>query len=425
MTIQTDKLKPETVEYLSRFPEALENAINIGVYVLSSVQTSKDMDVVKEQVKNLMDGVKNTFEQLELKYGNIIETSTKSQIEGMFNVDIPTSYPKKFGEFMNNTAREFNGELSALLEKITSEASRIEKHTSEEDGSVFDRMKKAIGLVDEFIQKNFNDTNTEGFAFKAKLMMEDLLGKVDARMTELIRKETSESMKPLTESVNALRELVAEEKGKAEVFELTTAKGFAFEEELMFKLEEVAKPNGDVVQNTALLTEVSGSKKGDFLYTLSGSGTKIVIEAKDKETVSLKNSLDYMKQTMTERVVSFGILVAKSPEQLQKQIGRWNIYDNVIICCADDIEMTLRTARVLLQMRSVKQGEGINIGEIETKMKKIMTEMKRFAAVKSKLTNISTSISTSTTEIKNEIESIQEDVLNAVSDVETELRNAA
>jgi hypothetical protein len=422
ITIDTSELSSDGAKFITnRKHEEVLNALEIGIMVTNKVQTNSDMDFVKNQIDNLIASTTNTFNGLDAKYSDII----KAVAEKNFDPAHPTSYSKRFGDFLNVQAGSMKETINLQLQSVKEQLAMVAEHTSEKDSSSLGKVKASVIEIQRFIEAQFKGDNTDSYAYQLKQKTNEMFSSLDTNIKTIIeeklRAEFSVALKPIMDEFVVIREAISKEEGKAEIMELTSAKGFVFEDELFRKLQSVAQPFGDAVEETGDAKEITGSKKGDFLYHFAELNANIIIEAKDKE-VRQKESLTYMKTALASRGCEFGILVAKSGDQLQKQIGRWNFYDNVVICCADDIEMSIRFARFLIQFRKVKT-DGINVGEIKSKLAKCIEEIKKFQTVRTNLTNIKQAVDTGVEKIRTDIDGIQSTIKHIFEELETLIDN--
>lgn len=421
-TLQKEKISSDAQAFIgSQKEEQVYTAFELGVTIMNKVQLNSDMDYVKNHVDKLITSTHTTFEGLQNNYAEII----KKNVEDKFDPAISNSYSKRFGDYLNQQATVLKDTITLHLTNVKDTMAKVQEQTSDSDQSSLGKTKAMVAQTQDFIQAQFNEGDTKSYAYQMKQKLTETFGNIDQNLktsiADQIRSEFSISMKPIMDEFVTIRELISKEEGKAEIMEITSAKGFEFEDDLFAKLQSIASPYSDSVEETADAKEITGSKKGDFIYNFTELNSKIIIEAKNKE-VRQKESLTYMKAALASRGCDFGILVAKSHDQLQKQIGRWNFYDNVIICAADDVEISLRYARFIIQLRKVKT-EGVNVGEIKSKISKLNEEIKKFQSVRTNLTNIKSAVDVGVDKIRSEIDGIQESIKNIFSELETIIKN--
>ena len=76
------------------------------------------------------------------------------------------------------------------------------------------------------------------------------------------------------------------------------------------------------------------SKKGDFVATLDGGGSRIVFEMKDTAAIGPALIKGELKEAMDNRGAAYGVLVARSRALLPGSVGWFNEYDGDKLACA-------------------------------------------------------------------------------------------
>ena len=123
-----------------------------------------------------------------------------------------------------------------------------------------------------------------------------------------------------------------------------------------------------------------------------------------------------MGKTMLNRKASFGIHLVKSEEQLQKQIGSWQVYRDrqVIITHVEMLEPSIRVAKLLMELTS-HAVEGVDIGAIETHLVAIGSETAKSKTAKTKLSNIEDAVTALRT-LEDERRKRIEDAITTIRD---------
>src|SRR5207244_3087542 len=92
------------------------------------------------------------------------------------------------------------------------------------------------------------------------------------------------TLEPLLKEIRELKEKVEGRKAAEQVIIACTLKGKPFEELVHSRLSHLAQPFGDDV--AAVGNGAGGSRAGDFLVGLNGSGKRLVVEARDRKQMS-------------------------------------------------------------------------------------------------------------------------------------------
>ncbi len=439
----------EILDYINRrvsagedFKQIIEQIMSVGVAVLQRVQSSRDVEFVKKETEKLIQNFQSTVNNLEKEISKKVE----NQISDLFNPEVEDSYTKKFGKFLNENLDGFrkdikvdiNGakEISHLLIKSTKELneekmskietglkSAEENFNPELESSYFGKIKTIITKVDSDLQNQLDDQKIGSFAYRLKEDASELFGEdspIIKTITEIIEDKTAE----FNESLLKLREEIAKEQGKdegaKEAMEKSALKGRSFEEELMEQLEDTAKIFGDMVESTGdTATQGSLNKKGDFIYTLN-TKQQILIEAKDR-ALGLKPSLKYLEESMNNRGLDFSILVFKHTDQLPRQTGPFNFYeDNKILTSAEYLRFALQWARIYQNKAENKMVDGVNETLVLQRIEDILARFKDISNLKTKLTQMQSSVNSNSDSIRSILDSLKDDVFFYLNDIENE-----
>jgi len=202
-----------------------------------------------------------------------------------------------------------------------------------------------------------------------------------------------------------------------------TQKGFDFEDYCQPILESVAKAFGDIVDKTGD-TQGLIDDKGDFVYTIKDLGSKIVLEMKDMQQITLPYIKEQLDGGMKNRAAQFGIFVSKNREALPNYVGSFNDYDDnkLVIALGSELEdeiihedlirVAISWARSKLKQQS-GQGSAIDTGKIRIKIQSVAEKMKNLTDVKTKCTGIENS----TASIRSTVDTVQADIATDLKEI--------
>jgi hypothetical protein len=202
------------------------------------------------------------------------------------------------------------GAIPTVLGAVKDEIEKILAETFDEDSRT-----SALARIDAVVsaaQKSLADT------LRADLDP-DVAGSHMARVKADILDVVRDQVGTLNQTVQELRCELARDAGRAEVRELTTAKGFSFEDLLERGVGELAAVHGDCAERVGTTTGASGTKKGDLLVTLNaadtgGAGVRFVIEAKDTG-LTMPKARAALDAAMANHDADAGLLVFAAQEQ--------------------------------------------------------------------------------------------------------------
>lgn len=408
--------------------QVVEQILSVGVAVLQRVQTSRDVEFVKKETEKLTQTFQTTVVQLEKDISEKVE----SEISSLFNPDIEDSYTKKFGKFLNENldtfrkdikediknTRELNDEKVSKIE--TGIKSAEENFNPDLETSYFGRIKNIIKDTHSKLDQQLDDQQIGSFAHRLKQDSEELFGEgspIIKTITDIIAEQT----KVLNEQLTELRDKMSEEEGAQKMVEKSSIKGRAFELQLLEQLEDLASSHGDIVEFTGEKAEDGTlNKKGDFIYTLN-TGQKLIIEAKDRE-YGLKPSLKYLNEAMKSRSSTFSILIFKHAEQVPRQTGVFNFYeDDKVITSRDYLKFAIQWSRIYLNKAENKLAEGVNETLVLQRITDIQSRFKEISQVKNKMTQMQNSVNTNSESVRVILDRLKDDVFVYLNDIENEI----
>ncbi|MGA8848349.1 MAG: hypothetical protein WB564_00775 [Dehalococcoidia bacterium] len=273
-------------------------------------------------------------------------------------------------------------------------------------GEEVDYVRKEFGdMVHEF-DKMFNpDVKTSHLGKLSKLLGEyfDKGGTLENLFNPAIEGSPLYNLKKeLQGELKNLRDSIERKEAKEEIVQITTLKGYAFEDACEAILSDfVSKHIGDELERTTSKHgEITGSLAGDFLITLRDMpDTKIVLETKDWGSVTQPKIIEGLEEAMTNRAAKYGIFVSKYKEALPKKIGWFNEFrGNMLICALGSKEADTFFPEVLniaYQWARLKLTKEIPPGEkaletIAEGIKEIATKLDAFTQIQRQCTNVET-----------------------------------
>ncbi|TET89623.1 MAG: hypothetical protein E3J35_09445 [Methanomassiliicoccales archaeon] len=209
------------------------------------------------------------------------------------------------------------------------------------------------------------------------------------KMKEEIKKEITD-----------LRNDLFKKKGEEEVIDLTTIKGYDFEDVCEERLQEIARPFGDEVERTSTERgDLEGRVVGDFVITLNEKpDLKIVLETKDWGSVTLPKIRKNLEEAMENRSAEYGIFLIKNKEALPKMVGYFNEYPgNQLVAVygvetedgneGELLEIAYKWARTRLLYQ---KGEvtGVDLTRVGNRLEEISASMKNFTNILKQCKNV-------------------------------------
>ena len=225
-----------------------------------------------------------------------------------------------------------------LKESLTTQRDRIlEQFSLDKEGSALQRLVKELGQnhadISEALQERVGDVVREFSLDDDQSALSKLLRRVDAAQQKIsaefsLDQETSALARMRREMLDVLektahqdatfREAVmdalGELRGRREEAERGTRHGLEFEGELLRLLHDRAQQAGDIVEATGMqVGRILNSKVGDAVWELgpehAAAGARIVVEAKEKQGVSLADARTEIETARKNRAADVGLFV--------------------------------------------------------------------------------------------------------------------
>ena len=228
-----------------------------------------------------------------------------------------------------------------------------------------------------------------------------------------------------------LREKLGIKQKEEELTAKTTLKGYQFEEFCSKTLNELARLNGDELeQTTDKVGTLPRSKKGDYVITLTGKcPRRMVFEMKNISGISLQEIHSVLEESMKNRDATYGVFVTKSIEALPESVGWFNEYSGNQLVCALSMngspEITnpeiLRIAYRWAKMRSLLESstdQGLDVSKVKEFVTNLQTGLQKFSKIRTQCGTIEKSakdIKTTSDELKDSIDEGINEVLKSLN----------
>ncbi|MCB9057816.1 MAG: hypothetical protein H6627_04575 [Calditrichae bacterium] len=368
--------------------------IDLGAFVKSKVEMVMDTDFLESRVKDMTHGFQENMK--------LIQSELLNKVDENFDPAQNESYTARINRFFSDKSRDFKD----AAEKSIAELIAQQKQVSEKLDSSFNPEKRSSYLsqvmqfVDTFkkdLEKQFDIKQVGSLTHELKEMLLMQFGK-DGELLKTVEKrfslDSSDSFaSQVFKKLEEIKEEVKAGKSAADaaeqIVQKTTQKGYAFEDRLEAKLEELAALKGDMVENLSTQPgRITGSKKGDFLYTIKAIDKTIAIEAKSRSMGALKTVLTDMDLTKENRSADYVIYLTEKEDHLSKQVGLFQEYDEdklITHFALLEIAIKVASSRLILENNEI---EGIDRNAVEAELTSITNSLKSFTAIKTAANNI-------------------------------------
>ncbi|MCI0628702.1 MAG: hypothetical protein L0387_44815 [Acidobacteria bacterium] len=373
------------------------DVIAVGSAAMRRVQTTIDVDFVEKR-----------FEVLANKFDRALTAFEKHATDALTKRFSPTesgSYTKHIADLVSTAKKDVHG-CTVELAKSAKDLLDPDKKTS------------ATGRFEELIQgaaqqfEEMFDPDVKGsYAARLNEHLSSLFGG-DGRKG-VLGSSLQEALQPILRELQDLKGKIEARKAAEEVIAVSNLKGRPFEEHVHCRLAQLAEPYGDDV--LAVGSGSNGSRAGDFLVTVNGSGKRLVVEARDRRQMSLPAIKTELERQQTERDADFALYVSSGQEMLPQHVGDFQIFEDKIITTITNLHIGYRMARLLAVNKM--SSEGIDAATLRSVLEKAKDAAASLRNVKSK----ATSLVRLADGIHNDAEAIEDRILELLDEAEETL----
>lgn len=314
----------------------VHDLLAVGGRAMSAAQTTTDVAIVEKAFGEMS----TTFTGELVRFGDELEKKTTELLDGDDG-----ALPRSFGQF--------KAQLGELLGET------FDPNSKQSVLALFEQVMRNVGVEQVKAIRALIDPDND----------ESPLGRYRGEIVKVVEKETGK----VKEAVEELKTQFAVEEAKAEIYELTTKKGFAFEDELEAALVHVCQPLGDIAERVGGTPGARG-KKGDFKVTLNpedvaGQDVCITVEAKNQQ-LTLRDTLKELDRCIVNREAAAGIAVFAKADQCPGD-GPFVYYGNRALVVfdpheANDLALRLAVAwaRWLARRQLAATGDTVDLDRI-------------------------------------------------------------
>jgi hypothetical protein len=364
----------------------MHDCLAVGARALTAAQATSDVAVVEKAFGDMTD----TFTRELDEFSEELENKSKELLD-----DEKGMLPRSLGEFR------------AKLEELL--------------GDTFDPDSKqsVIATLEQVMRKTALEQVKAVRALIDPENEESPLGRYRNEIVKSVEKETGK----VNKAVEELKTQLAVDEAKAEMFELTTKKGFTFEDELEARLIEICEPHGDVAERVGGTPGARG-KKGDFKVTLNpedcaGQDVCFTLEAKN-QALKLRDILKELDRCIANRGALAGIAVFAKHEQCPGE-NPFQTYGHralVVYDPAQETALALRLAaawgRWVVRRQLAADSETVDLDRIGALIEAARQALRSQSTIDRALTTSANKIN----EAKGHLASLVADVEEALASIE-------
>jgi hypothetical protein len=396
----------DLADYLRHIPNderegALVELIDVGLHCLQRAKGGRDVEFVKRATRELLTEVEGAVARIPLE--------TQRQLAAKIGVG--------------------DGQVLAPVHAMVNEASRAMTERVRDVRELLSndldptRESSTLGKVLRELRELVNPNRTDSIpaAFESAIHRATA---ENGTLATSVKAVVTEAMKPLADQVDRLGRDIRGREAAHEALEETTAKGAAYEDQVVSAAQAWARCCGAEVRHVG-----SDRRPGDILITLpprstDGVNMSIVVEAKDEALPAGRRAIsDAMARAMAERGANAGIYLSRSIDGLGNEIadwaegecqdGPWVATTHELLCIA------IRFLLVLRRLASLRASRpDLDAVAIEAQIRRIRTALGHVANINRKVTEVKGIAG----DIQREAEALREEVRAALVAAEDAVR---
>ncbi len=305
-----------------------------------------------------------------------------AQLDESFNANLAAAVGQ-MSSITDELVDDDSGALPGLLRDL-------QRDLAEQLGALFDPSSKTSALAK--LEAVFASAAAgHGRVVGALLDPDDpttALGRWKAEVLAAVRDHTG----AIALQVQELATAVAVDRARAEVYQLTTAKGFSFEEVVHAAVDRLASHHGDLAEAVGRSAGAGGNHAGDELVTLNPADTAgrratFVFEVKDRK-LSRRKLFAELERAVSNREAQAGVAVVarlvQAPGALPLQL-----FDNLAVVVLDDdllaeraLELAYTWARSVARRSLALAPGAFDIAEVHARLADAFTALSRASTVR-------------------------------------------
>jgi hypothetical protein len=394
------------VDYLQAKPvseraDHLIRAAEVGVFCLERAGASRDLDFVRQQIAEQVKTV----------------VSEVGRLPALLQVELVKKIGVKDGQVLAPVLAMVNRLDSVTKERVSS----VQKLLNDEiDPRRQDStLGKALATISALFDPKREDSVQNEFGRAVASVATE-----DGALASVLKAVLADQLQPFKEELTRLGNTIRGQEAAEEALSETTAKGTAFEEELVVTVQCWAKFNGASVEHVG-----RDNDSGDIVITVSDDTGSvddflIVIEARDEKTPRGKKQIsDDIGNGLANRAGQFGLYVAKTSAGLAKEIGDWSegkcSQGPYVACTANNILVALRWAVLHNRYQGLlRDRPQADVSAIQAEMGHMRTALRRIKTVKNKTGQIRTLCEG----VNSETDALYQEIEDAMLAIESALR---
>jgi hypothetical protein len=401
-----DVPRKDIADFLAKVDEddrgdMIARAIEVGVFCLERARNNSDLEYVRRQVDGLLARVESAIA--------LIPEKTQLALMQKIGVD--------------------EGQVLAPIKNLISEASQttalrlsdVRNLLAQDLDPARDTSSigKALQKLRDLLNPNCSDSVQATIGNATKSVTAE-----DGALASVIRGVLMKALTPLEADIRELAKEIRGQEVAAEALEHTTAKGLSYEEEVLERLRAWARMNGSEVHHVGGDNQPGDIVVKAFHDCMAEDPLVIVIEARDRQVALGRKAIsDTLAKAMFCRQGKAAVYLSRLKDGLAKEIGDWAEgacdLGRFVACTHEHVIAAVRWLIVQQRLQAIRTSTPeFDAASVEIQLKRIRTALERVKSINRKVSEVRGSAQG----IQEEAECLRDEIRDALSSVEDELR---
>jgi len=167
----------------------------------------------------------------------------------------------------------------------------------------------------------------------------------------------------------------------------STLKGMVFEDEVRDQLKRIAEIRSDLIEMVGTLPGKGSSKKGDLIYYVEQTKSRIVFELKDYSSsrFTFDKIKDLMADSKSNRDALYGVFMVKDESCLPDGVGRFHVTDEFLVATVEHLEIAIKLAILVTHQKIARMGcsSGLDRLSIEMNLQELKSGVEELSDLES------------------------------------------
>ncbi len=365
--------------------QKISDALSLGFLILEKTAAIEESDWVSQRLQEHILMMNYRLEQ----QANQIMGSLREQ----FDAQRAGSLIAPINDALSKTQQELAQKLKQTVEQIDAEHTKLkgvmqttfDMNSKSSQIQLFtQQLAQIIGSLEQSIDPKRDGTSLREFLnrFEA-LSKETSSAPAIQEKIDVLRDEIKQMVTEFKSSFEAQQSV---ERVQDEYINSSPLKGLVFEDLVKDQLKHIADIRNDLIESVGTQPGKGTSKKGDLVYYISQTKSRIVYELKDYSSkFTFQKIRDLIEESKANRDALYGVFLVKDESCLPDGIGKFYITEDFCITTQEFLETATKIAILISHQKIARMAstDGPDWMFIETNIQDVKATIEELSELES------------------------------------------